>query len=236
MIRYFPFDRQWLNMKTIDNKTPIDVAAEYGHLDFVKECLNDPMMGLDHNQAVNSFILAAAQQHGDQDLRRFASTKRNVLYELYWVCHQDQGHELLSDSKIARSLLTEETLQHQYKEDGFTPLMIAVKYQQVEGVKNILDSSFCDKNVFDKYSHNFKRTVLHICADIRNSTITDLLLDKVVNIGVNVTPVDIMGNTPLHICVKVNNIYMSDKLLELDQQYSDLKPVSIPQESRPKIV
>ena len=86
----------------------------------------------------------------------------------------------------------------------------------------LLKSQDCNKKVFEKRSSCFKRTVLHICADIRDKKITDLLLDKAQTIDLNVTPIDVMGNTPLHICAEVGNTHMSERLLSLRQKHPKL--------------
>ena len=229
MLKYFPFDRRWLSMRTSDNKTPLDLAAEYGHLHIVKEYFEDPLMQIDSNHPVNALILAAAYYHTDSDQIKSVRVTKQALYKFYWCCHQADRHDLIPDDMIP-SILNDQSMRPCTYKDGFTPLMIAVKYQRVKCVEKLLKSSLCNRKVFEKFSHYFKRNVLHICAESKNNIITDLLLDKVQSINFNVTQVDIMGNTPLHTCVQVNNIYMSHRLISLSQ--NDPKLIMDPKTDR----
>ncbi|CAF4910576.1 unnamed protein product, partial [Rotaria sp. Silwood1] len=220
MLKNFPFDPKWLNMKTLDKKTPVDVAAEYDHFDIVETCLNNAPMSTDPNHAVNQFILAAARHRGNRVLSYLAPKAYNAQMQLYWACRQPCGHKLLSDEDITSFLINKDTMSHQYKNDGFTPLMTAVKYRRIECVKALIASPFCDKTVFEKRSLELRRTVFHICAETKVNGITDLLLNAAEKHQYsNLLLSDIMGDTPLHICARVNNIDMANGLLPPVLQY-----------------
>ncbi|CAF3953607.1 unnamed protein product [Rotaria sordida] len=133
-------------------------------------------------------------------------------YLLHSVCRQTHGHELISNEKISHQLITKSTMT-EINTDGFTALMVAVKYGQVECVKKLLNHQYCDKDVLEMRSVDSDRTVLHICAEVKSNQITDLLLPKAKQFALDLMPVDVMGNTPLHICVQKDNQHMIDPLL-----------------------
>jgi ankyrin repeat protein len=69
--------------------------------------------------------------------------------------------------------------------------------------------------------------VLHICAEVKDVEITDILFETLKNSNRKrdlLISQDVMGNTPLHICAQKGNEYMCQKLIEL---YKTL-PRSIP--------
>lgn len=131
-------------------------------------------------------------------------------------------------------------MSKQDSQDGFTPLMIAVKYQREECVKlllNAIDSR--NDTIFKMSSFDFERTVLHICAEYSDESITDdpskevksitdHLLEKAKLCKTDLAPVDVMRNTPLHICAQKHNLYMCNKLLSIPENYSKTESYSIP--------
>lgn len=70
-------------------------------------------------------------------------------------------------------------------------------------------------------SLDFQRTVLHLCAEFANDSITDLLLTKGIPSRVGLSPIDALGNTPLHICAQKNNIHMWKELLRATESSSN---------------
>jgi ankyrin repeat protein len=205
-------------METLENKTPLEMAAEYDHLEVVQTYLQRHQSENSPEGAVNVLIQAAVRNLGTNVLSNLIPMANDVPYGLHAACRQPRGHRLLSDSKISQYLITKHNLLQQYREDGFGPLMIAVKYRRKECVKILLDSGLCDEQVFAMRSLALDRTVLHICAEIKHAEITDGLLKKIAATNCSLTPTDAMGNTPLHLCVQVNNVYMSDQLLTINKK------------------
>ena len=220
MLKYFSPNPQWLIMKTADNETPLKVAVKYGRLDLLKELW--PNISTLINQT-NFQCVHADTNHPFVNVETNSDTVlNNILLRFYWSCRQIDRHQLIGKEIISNILMDQSFEPNYYREDGFTPLMVAVKYRHVEYVELLLKSPFCNMKVLEKRSFCFKRTVLHICADIRDEKITDLLLNKAQMIGLNVTAIDVMGDTPLHVCAKKNNIHMCEGLLSLRDNYPQL--------------
>lgn len=95
--------------------------------------------------------------------------------------------------------------------------MIAVKYGREKCVEALIKKKPPDYNICENRSTDFKRTVLHICAEYPNKSITNMLLDPSIANKRDLTSSDIYGNTPLHICAEKNyvNTYMCIKLLTM---------------------
>ncbi|CAF4340289.1 unnamed protein product, partial [Rotaria sp. Silwood2] len=51
MIERFPLKPEWLNMKILDGKTPIDVAAEHGYHAAMNSYLNTPQTPIEKNHS-----------------------------------------------------------------------------------------------------------------------------------------------------------------------------------------
>ncbi|CAF4585618.1 unnamed protein product, partial [Rotaria sp. Silwood1] len=211
MFQRFPLDSSSFKLKTLDNKTPLEMAVEYGHTDVVIEYLGrtdspaNPSLGLR--------VLIEAIRRRQEDIVSYLVPRTKLdSYLLHMVCRQTHGHELISNNIISHELITKNTM-NEINTDGYTALMIAVKYGQVECVDKLINHQYCDKDVLEKRSLDFNRTVLHICAEFKSYHITDLLLQKAKKIALDLAPVDVMGNTPLHVCVQKDNQYMSDRLL-----------------------
>jgi ankyrin repeat protein len=212
----FPLHQGLFQLKTVDNKTPFEVAAEYGHLDIIDQYLENPS-----DLRIRSLIYGAVRHHKSEMLSHIVSRENMNSYILQIACRQSHGHNLLTDQKISR-FFTKDIMSKQISEDGFTPLMIAVKYRRKECVEELLKDKYCDRTILERISFDFERTVLHICAEFSNESITDALLNKAKSCALNLAPVDVMGNTPLHICAQKNNLYMCDKLLPIHENFSDL--------------
>ncbi len=135
-------------------------------------------------------------------------------YTLQLVCRLSDGYELLTTSPIS-GIFTKQTMSQSITVDGFTPLMVAVKYRRVKFVEEFVQGPYFDKTTLEKSSSDLERTVLHICAEHQDKSITALLLDKVKFYKIDLAPMDVMGNTPLHICAQNDNQYMCEKLLSI---------------------
>ncbi|CAF2967339.1 unnamed protein product [Rotaria sp. Silwood2] len=201
------FHHPKFNNNILTDEGLIEVAAAYGHLDIVIKYLKNVSAQDNRNDAIHQFILAAVRFHGKSILSHFADMTGNVSSRLYWVCRQPHGDRLIRDEEYAKTLITKETMSHQYEDDDhFTPLMIAVKYRRVKCIEKLVDSEFCERKVWNKCSRELKKTVFHICAEIQDNEITGLLLDAAKKNNIDVIDSDIMGNTPLHICAQVGDI------------------------------
>lgn len=206
-------------MKTVDHKNPIDVAAEYGHIDALLKYFDDEKNSLPKhsNHTIRAFIDLAVRHRDITLLPEDFQTQneRNISYIIRLACRHPNGHELLDDLNLSGKI-SETLLSKQRPADRFTPLMIAVKYQNVECVQYFLRVSHPRTDqILRETSLDFQRTVFHICAEIPNKKITDLLLEQVKPCKIDLTLKDVMGNTPLHICVEKENQYMCDKLLQI---------------------
>ena len=207
----------YFGIKTIDDKTPFDIAAEYGHVKALQEYFKRPPSPKHSNRSIRTFIDLAIR-HRDLTLlpkHIFTQDERHGNYILQLACRHPNGHELLKNKNVFEKFpLT--LLSKQISADGFTPLMIAVKYQSVECVRYLLDMiQPRDHQILTTASFDLERTVFHICAEFANETITDLLLAKAKLCKIDLTMIDVMGNTPLHICTENENQDMCNKLLEI---------------------
>lgn len=200
---------QWLNRKTFDGKRPIDIAAENGHLDIMGELEGNPpeepdISALAHaavryKTGASIFFLRCQSFYFPKDI-------------LHAACRERHGHNSISALPITNNDLKKQDL------DGFTPLMVAVKHRRYECVKTLIDTGEFDEEIIDIQDLNLKRTVLHICAEIKHEKITNILFDAIKdlnNIRNMLVQKDTMGDTPLHICAQEDNDHMCQKLLEL---------------------
>ncbi|CAF1320169.1 unnamed protein product [Rotaria sordida] len=172
------FRHRKIDVDILDHKDLIKVAAAYGHLDIVMQYLEKVSTQTDRSSTIHQFILAAVRCRGKSILSHFADEVNNVSSRLYWICRQSNGDELIHYDKYCKTLITEESMSHQYEDDYyFTPLMIAIKYRRVQCIKKLVQK-------------------------IQDNDITDLLLNAAKKKNVNVIDNDMMGNTPVHICAQ----------------------------------
>ncbi|CAF0938935.1 unnamed protein product [Adineta steineri] len=202
---------QLFNEKTLDQKRPIDVAAEYGHLDIIEEFL--PQVPVDDPKS-NTALAYAAIRYKDKAIVSRLKDQLDPFPDdgiLHAACRERYGHESISSLEV-----TEENLKR-IGQDGLTPLMVAVKYRRCECVKALLQTGQCTANVFRVRSESFKRTVLHICAEVQYNKITDILFEALKNLNFRdiLFLQDVMGNTSLHICAQKGNNHMCEKILNL---------------------
>ncbi|CAF3895022.1 unnamed protein product [Rotaria sordida] len=173
------FRHRKIDVDILDHKDLIKVAAAYGHLDIVMQYLEKVSTQTDRSSTIHQFILAAVRCRGKSILSHFADEVNNVSSRLYWICRQSNGDELIHYDKYCKTLITEESMSHQYEDDYyFTPLMIAIKYRRVQCIKKLVQK-------------------------IQDNDITDLLLNAAKKKNVNVIDNDMMGNTPVHICAQL---------------------------------
>lgn len=171
------------------------------------------------SKGIRSLIDAAVRYHHSELLSKLVLDRDMHRYMLDLVCRQPNGHEMLTDPNLS-TVFTKEIISQRISEEGFTPLMIAVKYRSSQCVMLLLDNKYCDANVLRQSSNDFERTVLHICAEFPDEQITDALMNKAKALEIDLGPIDAMGNTPLHICAQKNNFQMCDKLLPIHESDS----------------
>ncbi|CAF0876303.1 unnamed protein product [Adineta steineri] len=216
MFSLFPLHQDLFQMKTIDNKSPFEWAAEYGHDDKVQQYLEKQSDTPGSNQGVRSLLHAAVRFNNPDTLSQLVPTEETKTYILNLACRELHGYKRLQDPKFS-GFFDKNTMSTGISKEGFTPLMIAVKNRRYECIQILLNDNYCDKTILEKSSNDLERTVLHICAEYPDEAITDSLLGKVKQYGSNMTSVDVLGNTALHICAQKNNQYMCEKLLAIDQ-------------------
>ncbi|UJR16752.1 hypothetical protein I4U23_003652 [Adineta vaga] len=213
---------EWFNEETYDKKRPIDIAAEHGHLDILKNFLQN----MPNYPGIETLVHAAVR-HRNGTVVSFLQNQPfsfpdNILHA---ACRERDGHKSISCLKITHSLLKKRD------SDGYTPLMIAVKHRRFECVKALLDTKLCTDDVFSIRTENRKRTVLHICAEIQQQAMTEIIFKALNNVDKKryiLTQKDATGDTPLHICAQKGNVYMGEKLLELYKTLPRSHPGKIP--------
>jgi len=213
MFELFDHTAKLLDWKTYDHKRPIDIAAEHGHIEIALKYLykdNNP-------KGIEALVRAAIRHPTDKILSYVKSTYPNeddpIYYKtLHYACRQFFGHQSIKCVIFKRDMST-------YDGNGYIPLMLAVKHRQVESVKELLKSEYCTKEVMEMSTDDgTKRTVLHICAEANEDSITDALLEKCSNLYKNNNELliksDVTKNTPFHTCAQKNNVHMCKKLIE----------------------
>lgn len=219
MIGLFFDSPDLFNYKTKDNKRPIDVAAEYGNSDFIKlffEAQN--FKHIDDTTTIAVLLNAAVRHSGSEVLSFLKGQYENMLHEhpnaLHMACHELHGHKMVSHLINSKSIL------YQDKQIGFSPLMVAVQHRQLSCVKELLQNKYFTQDAFELVSDISLRTVLHVCAEIKQMEITKALFDSRFMSSSLAIAADISGDTPLHICARINNVYMTERLLGYISQRS----------------
>lgn len=213
---------QWRNEKTFDEKRPLGIAAEYGHLQIIKKFLTKPPRQL----SITAIAYAAVRSKTDKTVTLLQGAPFSLPpCILHAACRERHGHHSISALTITNSEL------QKIDSDGFTPLMVAVKYRRVECVKALLDTGECDDKVFLVRSKSLKSTVLHICAEIKHTEITTILFKALKNVDKKrciLTQRDTMGDTALHVCAKKDNNDMCQELLNLYGTFPRSNPGKTP--------
>lgn len=180
----------------------MNYAAEYGHFETLEEHpsirskIDTVKIGMTASNSCYSMPVSVVEAIS-------AMPEREKLSILQSICSHPNGHTLLDHG--CDTILSKELLSKACSLDGFTPLMIAVKFQRKKCVEHLLKESFCSQPMLEIASTDLKRTVLHICAEYPDESITEMLLKTADRYGLDIEPSDIFGNTPLHIYAKRNN-------------------------------
>ena len=213
MLKLFDETGQWSTCTFYDNKRPIDIAAEYGHIEIVGKYLPKD----ENPKGINALIRAAIRHRTDKVLSYVQDTHHDgdihsYHQALHYACRHFHGHQ-----SIKR--ITFEPEISKYNENGYTPLMLAIKHRQVNAVIELLNNKHCPKKVIKMTTNDgTKRIVLHICAEVHEDKITDVLLKQYFTWYEGDTELlvtsDVMKNTPLHTCAQKGNLYMCKKLIE----------------------
>lgn len=198
------------NCKTLDGMRPLDTAAEYGNLEIVKGLFERSKSQPSDNNTLNILISAAVRPREDKVLSYLKD--KNMLIDhhhttLHFACRQLHGHKLISH------LINHASIMYQDKQDGFSPLMVAVKHRQLGCVEELLSHNAWTEEAFELTSPNSLLTVLHICAEVNEDKITTALMKSRRISSSLIGATDLMGNTALHICAKAGNAYMTQLLL-----------------------
>jgi len=171
-----------------------------------------------------SALVNGAVFHPNSDVLSFLLDKKMLIDNhtaLLSACRHVHG------DKILLPLINSKSIMHQDTQDGFSPLMVAVKHRQLEPVKALLNHENLTSEAFELSSPRSLRTVLHICAEVNQNEIAEELIKYRYMSSSLVTAADVMGNTALHICAQVGNVYMSQLLLYyMSGSISPVVPIS----------
>lgn len=163
-------------------------------------------------------INAAVRHHENKVLSFLKQQHQHIAHHhfhtLHFACRQLHGYKMVSH------LINQQTIKYQDKQTGSTPLMVALQHRQIECVKELLYHQDCTSQIIHLVSPITLRTVFHICAEINQNEITELLCQPQYLSNLLVLAVDIQGDTPLHICAKVDNAHMTKILLNYIQKNS----------------
>ena len=225
MFDQFPPDKNFFQLNTLDKKTPFAIAVEYNHYSYLKAFLERPEVAVLADYGTLALVPAAIRTRNFEVLEKLIEMKAMYSDILQIACRQTNGHQLFKDLE-AKNFLTIEIMSKAITEDGFTPLMTAVKYGQVECVRELLSDQFFHAEMFESTTTDFERTVLHICAEYHNDKITNLLVEKEKLIAADLARLDVMGNTPLHICVQKKNMHMFEQMFGTAEQSVNTSVVS----------
>ncbi|CAF4891053.1 unnamed protein product [Rotaria sp. Silwood1] len=152
MLELFENFPQWSEATTYDNKRPIDIAAEYGHVGIVKKYLRK-------NEDSNSIytLIRGAIRHRTGSvsnyLRKNYGDEDNSAYRraLHYACRQFYGHQsiipIISEWEMAT-----------YDINGYTPLMVAIKHRRIDA--RTTQQSKNESTMWTMTNHN-KWTALH---------------------------------------------------------------------------
>ena len=118
----------WSEWKTYDNKRPIDIAAEYGHIEIALTYLSKN----NNTKGINALIRAAIRHRTGNVLTVVQNAYRDeddsrYYNALHYACRQFYGHQSIESviSKCDMSI---------FDENGYNPLMLAIKHHQVNSV------------------------------------------------------------------------------------------------------
>ena len=173
MLEPFLRKHQWLAIKIVDNETLFQIAERYDRLHILKDA--KPALSTVIDQEFPENTRADIDPPSD-NVNTNSDTKQNdILLKFYRRCQHHDPHEWLEKIGVHRILMDRKKEPNCYEDDGFTPLMVAVKYGRLECVKLLLREAekHIARNTFEKRSFYFRQTVLHICANIRGNDVAD---------------------------------------------------------------
>lgn len=209
MVSLFHDRPDLFNRKTLDGKRPLDIAAEYGNLQIVQVLFQHPNWKQAADKGASVLVNAALSPSKDNVLL-FLKNKNFLIGHhtaLHLACRQLHGHNMISH------LINPESIKYQDKQNGFSPLMVAVQHRQVQCMKELLDHESHTQEVFELRSPTSLRTVLHVCAEVNQDQITKVLFGYGHISDSLLKATDLMGNTALHVCAEVGNVCMIKRLL-----------------------
>ncbi|CAF3917983.1 unnamed protein product [Rotaria sordida] len=152
MLELFENFPQWSEVTTYDNKRPIDIAAEYGHVDIVKKYLHKN----ENPNSIHTLIRGAIRRRTGSVLdyvRKNYGDEDNSAYRraLHYACRQFYGHQSIKPIISEWEMTT-------YDINGYTPLMVAIKHRRIDARKT--QQSKNESTMWTMTNHN-KWTALH---------------------------------------------------------------------------
>jgi ankyrin repeat protein len=225
MLKLFGDSTQWSELKTYDNKRPIDIAAEYGNIEIVSRYLSEH----ENSKGIRTLIRAAIRHRSGTALSYVQSTYHDEdnpghYQALHYACRQFYGHQSI------KHIISMDEMKA-YDRNGYTPLMLAIKHRHVKCLKQLLESDYCTKQVIKiSTKSDTKRNVLHICAEVNEKSITDLLLKKCSKLYENsksnelFITTDLMKNTPFHTCAQNGNVDMCEQMIKSYRESNNNRP------------
>ncbi len=204
----------------------MDLAAEYGRVHLIKDYIKtykNLKNKFDDKRSVHAIVNAAVPC---KTIHQIVSLFENPSAIPDDILHAACRHRLGNNS-ISFLLQIKKNALGTPDQDGFTPLMVAVKHRRLECVQELLTEEQDMKSVLSVQSKSLKYSVFHICAEIQHDKITDILAEKLASLPKKkdiLIQQDRMGNIPLHICAQKGNAHMCEWLINI---YRSL-PRSIP--------
>jgi ankyrin repeat protein len=209
MVELFVNRSELFECKTLDGKTPLHIAVEYGNLQIVKALFQRSNWNRTDQKSISTLVNAAIFPRQDSVLSFLKNENFLVGHHtsLHFACRQLHGHNMISH------LVNPQSIMYQDKQDGFSPLMVAVQHRQLKCVKELLAHQDFTQEAFELISPSSLRTVLHICAEVNQDEITEALFERSHIPDSFLKAADVMGDTALHICARIGNVYMTKRLL-----------------------
>jgi ankyrin repeat protein len=181
--------------------TLLHLAVALGYEEVVTKLIK---AGADVNKAneLGETPLSVARKNGNEKI-------------LFHLLDKDEGALILvgypqlhaaimsKNNEAIKSLLENSDINQQNKQDGYTPLITAVRYNNPEAVTLLLNAGADPKQLDDGFS------LLQVAAELGNNEVMKVLLER--DADVNFTQ---RGFTPLNYAVKNNNVSGMNLLIE----------------------
>lgn len=129
--------------------------------------------------------------------------KRQVFNDLHFAIHEN-------DIKKVKFLLSQSFDVNKEDEQGWIPLFISVKNNNLNIVQELLTNENSKNKININIKNKFDQTALHFAAQENNTEIANLLFDN----GANINVINDKSQTPLHIAVQNGNLAMVNLLLD----------------------